>query len=409
MVAVNPFMTLWSAALLLIYSLYLYKTVVNNDLFNPVSVFVGSMLLPYSFINIHSNYGLSNQFHVIWILCVSLFVLGYYLTSKKAVRLKTPESSIFRSKYQHFLIRIFLFVGVIGLFLGFLNTLELAQTGPRGPFYNIRAGRTKEHIDLGVGGYFLIFLDVGTVMMIVRGYSARQYLPFIGLWILSVGFTFARTELLTALLAVTVALYYRKAVLEDIEVGYKPLMVLVSLFLSGFFAIGYSLNKLGDGAISGFIYYLTVPFQTFDQSILPLGRCTDSIFDATSLYPFNRVLQILGINDAIQYQCHIPPRAAKSVLHIPYLDFGLTGVILFFLVIGILYGLIHSQVRTGNQYMIMFYSLFSFPLSISFYGYTFDQMAWIYYFLAISSVQLMGFLFGIWDTNKYGTMVSSHE
>lgn len=370
------------------YLVVFVHSVYQDNILNPANVLAGSMITAL-IITVGSSTGLTPQTQVMWLLAVFLLLIGYSLTKNTHHTLRFYGEPLRPVRFDARIITVFLCLGLAGFVLGALNTYELAQSGPRGILYNIRAGRTRQHVDLGLASYLLPFLHIGVLMMIVRGYRPRQYAVFAGFWLLSVGFTLARTKLLLCLLALTTAFYYRKTILEGRRVGVKPVVFLVSLFGGGFVFIGSVLNKLDGGAFSGILFYFTIPISTFDESIRTLGRCTDSVFDATVLYPLNRMLQKLGMSNTLEYSCEIPQGVAKSMLAAPYLDFGPLGVIIVPFVIGLVYGLIYAQVKRGNPYMIAFYSLAVFSLAISFYGYDFERIIWPYYMVIFAVVYVV--------------------
>ncbi|SFS53889.1 oligosaccharide repeat unit polymerase [Halostagnicola kamekurae] len=385
----TAFIDLLLLVTLVAYAVVFSHSVIRDNILNPANVLAGAMIAPLV-TAVGTSAGVRPETEVIWLLFTFLFLLGYTLTKHTSNVIKFHGENTHRAWFDPRIIAVFLSLGLLGFVLGAINTYEIAQSGPRGVLYNIRAGRTKQHVDLGTASYLLPFLHVGVLMMIVRGFRARQYAVFAGFWLMSVGFTLARTKLLLCLLALTTAIYYRKTILDGYRVGVKPVVSLVAIFGGGFVLMGSVLNKLDGGPLSGILFYFTIPITTFDKSIRPLGRCTDSVFDATALYPFNRILQKLGLSNTLEYQCGVPKGVAKSMLAIPYLDFGPLGLVVVPVVIGLVYGLVFAQVKRGNPYMIAFYSLFVFPLAISFYGYDFNRVIWPYYLLIFAGVYVIG-------------------
>jgi len=345
-------------------------------------------MLSALFITLISPVNITPEAQLAWLLAVALFSIGYFIAKNTYISVKYHRNQNI-NRFSARIIAVFLTIGLVGFVLGTLNTIEIAQSGPRGILYNIRAGRTKQHIGLGVASFLLPFLHIGVLMMIIRGYRARQYTPFAAFWLLSVGFTLARTKLLLCLLALTTAYYLRKTVFENRRVGVKPVVFLISVLGGGFIFIGSILDKLDSGALSGILFYFTIPITTFDESIRPLGRCVDSVFEAMTLYPLNRVFKKLGMSSTLQYQCEVPQGVAKSMLSMPVLDFGMVGVLVVPGVIGVFYGLVYSQVKIESQYMILFYSLAAFPLAISFYGYDFERVVWPYYLAIITALYVI--------------------
>jgi len=63
----------------------------------------------------------------------------------------------------------------------------------------------------------------------------------------------------------------------------------------------------------------------------------------------------------------------------PYLDYGEVGLVIVPFFLGLVYALIYRRVAKGSIYYITFYSLFVFPLIISFFAYEYALASCLYY------------------------------
>lgn len=344
------------------------------------------MLAPYLYVTYIHSADLSKTTHSLLILTVFSFFIGYMAFARlPIVKIKSTPKDL---GFHPVIISTFLLVGVFGVFLGINNTIDLAISGQGSVFYNIRAGRSQQNVSLGIVPHLLLFLHLGVLMMIVEGYNYRKVSPFAFAWVSTVGFTLSRTRLLFSLLAILTAYYCRETKIRDKNITIKPVILVLSTFVGGFLMVGGAVGKLNWGIYGTVEHYFTIPLRFFDSSIVPLRHCNDSVFEALSFYPISRIFQVLGAPIEFGYSCSYPDGVAKVMLAIPYLDFGFVGPILIGLLLGSTYALVYSYTKTGSRYSIVFYSLFIYPLALSFYGYDWELITWIYYLFILTAVYL---------------------
>ena len=390
------------ATLTLVYltALYLVSfifTVKSKDFLNPVHLFLLSMVPPYVLFYFVDGTELNVMTYQLYIITVTSFIIGYYYVVV-IIKLMRPSSIkkanpnvLLQFKKINLLLNLFLFLGLVGFALASLKAFEFSQMGPEGPLFNLRYAAIVLGLDIGFPKYMLILLHISILLMIIsRAHNYKTILFLTLIWSISSMFTMARTELLLALMSVFAAYYLRdRFIYGDSAFHLKAFILSGAVFSLGFIGIAFATKRIKSDLWNTFLHYYISPITAFDQYVLN--------FDAHSLgwntlYPFAKFLNILGFQFEI-LEPYVPPGQPNvfTMMAGPYLDFGVIGLVIVPLLWGCLYAIIYRKVKKGNIYFIAFYSLFIYPLIMSFFAYQYSLASWLYYIIIL-------FIIKIWES-----------
>ena len=375
--------------LVIVYLACLLFVVRNKDFLNPLHVFLLSMVLPYITFYFIGDTELHEETYLLYILTVTSFAIGYFyaalipklLRAHARVRIiKTNPNDRFRSAVKP-LLSLFLIIGLAGFVLAAVKAYQFSQMGPRGPLFNLRYANTILGADIGIPKYMLLFLNVAVLSMIVfrkNKHSNKAILILSLIWAISSLFTMARTGLLLAILSVSAAYYLSsRFIYGDPRLSLKPFIVGGFLFGLGFAGVAFATHKIASTLLQTFLNYFIGPIVAFDRYMLGFNSHT---LGWNTFYPITKLLSILG------YQFHtigpyVPPGKVNvfTMMGGPYLDYGPVGLVIVPFLLGLMYAFIYRRVKKGNYYYIIFYSLFIFPLAMSFFAYQYALSSWPYY------------------------------
>ena len=137
-----------------------------------------------------------------------------------------------------------------------------------------------------------------------------------------------------------------------------------------------------------FIYYVG-PIVTFDRYMLEFNSYTSGWH---TFYPFAKLLSIIGFQlEPLEPGPYIPPGQPNvfTMMAGPYVDYGVIGLVIVPFFLGLIYSIIYTYVRRGNIYFITFYSLFTYPLALSFFAYQYSLASWLYYIIILFVIKCM--------------------
>lgn len=383
MIATMTFM-----CILIVYLLCLYYTFKNKNLLHPINIFLTSMVPPYVIIYL-TNVELHTYTSLFYLITIISFILGYFyllfviavypnVTSSRTCPNLDPRSQLRFNKIKHILY-IFILIGLVGFMLGLFKAYEFSQMGPSSAFFNLRYATIVLDMDIGFPKYMLLFLHISTLLMIIyRKYNYSIILASI--WCITSFFTMARTELLLAILSIVSAYYLSSRFIYRDTISSKPFIMAGIIFIIFFFGIAFVTHRINPrGLLSTFIDYYLYPIITFDQYVLGYDKYT---FGWYTLYPFTKFLSIIGCqSEPLEIGPYIPPGQPNvyTMMGGPYIDYGNIGLIIVPFFLGLIYAIIYRGVIKCNIYSIVFYSLYTYPLVLSFFAYQYSLASWLYY------------------------------
>lgn len=220
---------------------------------------------------------------------------------------------------------------------------------------------------------------------------------FLGLiWSVSFLFTMARTELLLCLITIFSSWSLSTKYIYKNKANYKSFILMVIIFLIGFFMTAVVTNKVRGNFINTFSVYLGYPIISFDKYIIGTPNIGNG---SIVFYPIFKFLSVISRNPSFSTSnvINIPPGVPNvfSAIQGPYIDFGKYGVVFIFFLLGIVYRTIYELVRKGNIWFMIFYCFLIFPLVMSFFAYTFSYVSWIYYLILLLILKYLSELFHI--------------
>lgn len=377
-----------------IYLACLMFVIKSKDFLNPVHLFLLSMVPPYVLFYFVDGTELHLMTYLLYIITASSFIIGYFyivviskLMRSSSIKRTNPGVQL-QFKKINSLLNLFLFIGLVGFALAASKAFEFSQIGPDGPLFNLRYAAIVLGLDIGYPKYMLIFLQISILLMIIiRAHNYKTILFLTSIWAISSMFTMARTGLLLALTSVFAAYYLRdRFICGDTTFHLKAFIISGVVFILSFFGIALATKRMKSDLWNTFLHYYISPIVAFDQHVLN--------FDSYSLgwntfYPFVKLLSILGCQFEIS-EPYVPPGQPNvfTMMAGPYLDYGAIGLVIVPFFLGLTYAIIYRRVRKGGIYSIAFYSLFIYPLIMSFFAYQYSLASWLYYIIVLSMVKI---------------------
>lgn len=366
-----------------------------KDIFNPLTLMIVPIGVGYLlyYINVSQYYVVSGKTNTLYILSLFSFTFGFawmfFLLNKKS---NSKLDTIGKIAYESFnkVRKPFLVIGLIGTLLGSVLSLQRGFSGPGSFFFNLRYANTIENQSLGISEYLVLFLHVYLLFIIIfreqRKGSIYRIIFLTTLFLSTAVYTMARTNLLMGLASIAACYVLSNKYLFRIKVKTKILVVTVGAFIILTYLFALGTGKDGDNFFMTYMAYPITAFDTWivDSNIQANGTETFGlfykIFASLNLIEFSSV--DLGLNNGVFN--------TFTFMSAPYLDFGVSGLIFVFLGLGVLYGYIYIQVRKGNPFWILYYSILIYPLIMSFYEYQFNLTSYVYYALILFFVKMLG-------------------
>ena len=328
----------------------------------------GSIILLFNIIP-HSLYPLQSQFLFSVLIWVTSFMLICYLSSFISIG-KNSNFSI----YNKFLFNIYFYVVVIFAPIALILLVsEAIKVGPEYFFMRLRAINTgqdeNETFSLGPVGY--IFNFTNTVCLIFTYYyhkvSKIKYYTVLFFAFLLGLVTLARTSLVALSLGIFVILYFKNILTK------KHYLTFITVFISFLFLVtALRGSNPYDDKVSftdTFSLYLFGGMPAYD---------TVTYFESTQLgsYTF-RFFYVFAnafggsykVQETIFDYAYIPiPTNVYTVMLPFYKDFGYTGVGIFGIIYGFIFGIVYKLSAQKNIIMILIYSMILPCLLLQFFG-----------------------------------------
>ena len=194
----------------------------------------------------------------------------------------------------------------------------------------------------------------------------------------------SRTDLLITIMPLVVIWMdsnNRKKLINKVSVKSQILVVASILGLSLLMNSMRSINNnygLFDKN-SSLIQYIGKPIIAFDQWILPHSNASKEIL---FLEPINKVLLKLELIDYDNIKlASLGQFNVYTYLKVPYMEFGLLGVLVLMLLIGILVNYLYLKSKTGSRNWLIFYSFYSYAIVMSFFDWQFGITTYVYLIL----------------------------
>jgi oligosaccharide repeat unit polymerase len=201
-------------------------------------------------------------------------------------------------------------------------------------------------------------------------------------------FIMSRAAFLYILVPIVCAWYLSARYVRHVRLHVGRLLTVGAGVLCIFVSLACLFNHLRKGSAGGsFLFtYFCNPLLAFDAVVL---RGDFHTAGGYVLYPLLRVASALRGRPMPDTDIGLVSTDFNvfTCMGGPYLDFGPTGMVLVFLLLGMAYGVLYAWVRRGHLFSTVFYAVVVSPLVMSFYTYAFGLL-WIYYgalvlFLAI--------------------------
>ncbi|MEB5967663.1 oligosaccharide repeat unit polymerase [Enterococcus gallinarum] len=352
---------------------------------------------------IYSNiYKISNFTLILYSIGLGSFVCGYFFLSifiKKGVYIKKNES-VRNVNSNYTIVYLFLFIGLICLVLTqvYLRKLGVGVSNFSTESLNIREtfvnNLSNVPFYVTYGKYFLLFsisyfwYDFLTGKKIVSKGTMAVLLFLLFFNAFSV---YSRTDLLISILPIFIIFFRIKiknrVVLEENEKSKIRRQVLVlSIILFSLMFVMNSSRKVEDtsaffSANNQIMQYIGRPLIAFDQWVVPYSNSSNQLL---VFEPLNKVLLALGIFKPLNI--NLAPKGQFNVysyLRAPYMDFGVIGIAVIMFVVGIICHYFYLKYKTNNKSWIIFYSIFSYGMIMSFFDWQFFIITFIYLFIYI--------------------------
>jgi oligosaccharide repeat unit polymerase len=369
---------------------------VTRDLYYPPLLFTAPLTLQYwgYYFFIRKTEAVSTLTNTLYLFSILFFLMGYALTGFASSQYINSSKQVALEAFSDFnkVIKLFLFLGTIGFIWGLLATYSKGISGPYSFFVNVRLYAIT-HQRPGLYIYLILFLHTGVLMAV----ASKHHYPInkIKLWIyimmlcICPFFAMTRIEMLLYIFSILICnLLIAKYVIKQREYSVNVIFYVVISFISLLLISSYLTDKLFlDGELF-FIKYLSYPIVSFDNWIV-FSKDANTYL---TIYPIMKILETMGLYTFTEFTGGAPEDFFNvyTFMYRPYLDFGGIGLIVCMFFLGVFFAIVYKKVRDGNPYWIIFYSLMSYPLIISFYDYQFALISWLYYVAIFMMTKING-------------------
>lgn len=379
-----------STVLVIITALFLTSllySILKNLLMNPLFVFITPLFAQYWIYQLvyASSHSLDSKTNFLFIFSIISFTFGYiwmmFFPNLKSMR--TKQEIVTTSYYHFFKVKnAFIIIGITGFAYGCFLSFQYGISGPGNFFFNLRYANTVEGLGLSIAPYFLLFLHVILLYYACNlSKNKRIFVLLLLIMLSSALFTMARTSLMLTIVSTMAAYLLSNKYIHHGKntVNVKVLVISIFSFISLSWVVAYFTNKL-NSAYGNFVFtYIGYPLVAFDERILQLDATTNGSQTFTLFY---KIFSVLGLAKQPEgYDLGLTGRDFNvfTFMREPYMDFGEIGLYAVSLILGIIYGFIYRQVRKGNIYWIIFYSIMLYPLVMSFYAFQYNLTSLVYY------------------------------
>ena len=364
----------------------------KHDYWQPDVLFSVPLVMQYLiYLVLYSQeYRLTDRTNIIVVIGYVGFIIGYrfYVESKR--KLLLHSKMVYNKKLEN----ILLYIAILFIFIEFVDVFQNKIYGIYGTNYlrNIRYNILyAENVSLAFSKYgpFILYalclLEFGKVIDGDKNY--KKLCILITFLYSTIIFTLART----AVLQYTLAFLYLytcyiksrgNSLRSNIKRSFMFILVLL-LVIVVFNVIAVVLEKSGADSIWSrefYLYkYIGYPLITFDRFVLENPASTKGYF---VFGPIGKILQIFGLypNDILKKGFNISSEVfnAPSYLQAPYNDWGMIGIVIVPILLGMLSGYIYQKARCIGGYWRLFYANFIYSIVVSFFYYQFSLSSHIY-------------------------------
>lgn len=393
--------------LLLVYFvtlIILSSILLRKDLFSPLFLFGGPIVLQYFiYYYVYSEtHPISNLTLLLYSLGLGSFICGYFffLIFVKKRNFDTRNHYETKVKSNYFVIYASLIVGLICLVLTqlYLKQLGVGFSNFSSESLNIREAfiNNLSNIPFYVtyGKYFLLFsisyiwFDFLSGSQSISRFKMGILLVLLFYNAFSV---YSRTDLLISILPIFIIFFRTKIKNSNIAEKIEKSKIRKQIFILAIgllFLLVVMNNSRSIETSSAFfsvdnqiMQYIGRPIIAFDQWVLPYSNSSNQLL---VFEPLNKVLLMLNIINPTNI--NLAPRGQFNVysyLRAPYMDFGIIGVVLIMFLVGIVCHYFYIKYKSRNKSWIIFYSIFSYGMVMSFFDWQFFIITFVYLFIYI--------------------------
>lgn len=383
--------------LFLVSVVYTFK---NKDVLNPLLIFLTPITLGHwlYFLFLSDSYTLNPKTTFMLNFSVISFMVGYFwvVILPRIKSKRSPETNI-NLAFQSFekVKKPFFLIGVIGFILGLIYAYKHGMSGPANFLYNLRYTTTVDQMSYGVVPYLLLFLHIVLLISVCGrkqefSFGKKKILAMYVMLIASSFFTMSRTTLVMFVISCVGAyLFSSKYIYKEKKVNYKLLFSSLAFFISLSWIVADATNKVNLRGSNFLFSYLANPIIAFDSWVYESPIDTKG---SQTFAPLFKILSALGVNTPSS-EIHLGLNNGDfnvfTFMKDPYMDFGEIGLYAYCLALGIFIGIMYKKARAGNPYWVVLYSLFLYPLLMSFYANQFNLSSLVYYMIILFFVYFL--------------------
>lgn len=395
---------------LIVFIVLLFLNIKNKTYFNPVFLFCMPLNLQYIlyYLIYSKDHIISNTTLFVIILGQVAFLLGYILV-KILPKKKISQSYKVYEKYNWKIINFFLIIGIVCMLLSiiYMSRLNVSNFNFNSTGANLREAFVHSinstPFYVIYGKYFLLFSSI-TIWYAYLTHSIKikkKYMICLLILVIINSFiVLSRTDFLITVVPILAVFYQTIRIKSNVAMNnqlqtgflkkrYKLLLFTVILFA---FYVLNSRRMIDDGTMNTIqnnviIQYIGKPLIVLDQWIIPNpGVAHGYLFFEL----FNKIGAILGAN--FYYGIELAPLGTFNVysyLFVPYIEYGVLGVIVLMFLIGIVSTMLYEKFLIGkNKSWVIFYSFYSYSLIIAFFDWQFGIMTYVYLAVYLSLISI---------------------
>ncbi|MFI3685945.1 O-antigen polymerase [Vagococcus fluvialis] len=383
-----------------VFLLTLFYSIRLKDFLNPLFLFSTPLFLQYLiyFFVYKKDYRVSVLTLITFVSGLLFFLLGYFLFETLKTKSEINNLNEPNLKTNWIFIYFCLIIGIVFFVLSkiYLGNLNMSNYDLGSAGANLREAFIYSISDIPFyvtyGKYFLLFSVSVIFYEFVNNEGKIKPLFMYSLLlilILNAFLVMSRTDLLITLLPILI-IWSRSVKLtrnkkidktmfkEKVSMKKKIIIgmgLIVLLFLMNSMRSIGEKGKLFDKN-NVLMQYLGRPIVAFDQWILPQVNESKEIL---ILEPINKVFLQLGIihKDSIKL-APLGQFNVYSYLRVPFMEFGLIGIVIIMLVIGIFANYIYTKSKNGNRNWLIFYAFYSYSFVMAFFDWQFGVMTYAY-------------------------------
>lgn len=352
--------------------LFLVSYYLTKKIMHPAVIVSGvwMFILNLYYFTDNNLYPLSAKICWVVVLWVFLFVGSSIIFSKRSIKI---GENFKRSKPQiHIIKKLYPIVCTLNILFSILVLKEVGGALSLDAFVTAREGLLEDKFPLYLKLLFY-FNSFSTVyLMIVSLYGGiltkKQYIYLVIILLIA---TFVRTNK-TAVISLASALfyiYYVRGLLTKtrIIIGILGVVAIlyISILLRGDVTESFDVTKY-------LIIYTLSPLTAMDMIMNGDYTVFSGAWGSSTFMVFYKIINFFGFNYDIASRgewVSVPfPTNVFTVLRGFYVDFGLTGIIVFSILLGSIWGIIFKWSVRGYGIFIIFYALMMYALVLQFFA-----------------------------------------